>query len=359
MSKRILYLSVHEILEYDELRLFTELGYECYSLGAYTQPGGDEHRKRPALKLPYDPHFIELSLQYDRRKLHPEMLKGVDIVIIMHEPSFIGPGGHDWNADLEQGNWPLFKEFIDNGGRVIWRSIGQSIPRVERQIKAYKDEGLEIVRYSPAEQTIRDFAGADAVIRFYKDPDEYSGWTGKDPVAVNFTQSLGSPTRRAFTGYDLITKVFKNVPGSKVYGPGNEDLGTLNGGLVSYEKQMEVLRSARAFLYHGTYPASYTLSFIEAWMMGLPIVAVGKQRGNSYEKFPEQDTYEVDSLIDHEKTGYITDDEKMVEYYIKRMVADIGIAKQISEHARQSAINIFGIETIKNQWREFLKNGRD
>jgi hypothetical protein len=225
MTKKILYMSCHEILEYDELALFSEMGYECYSLGAYTQPGGDEHRKRPALdQLPYNPHFIELSLQYDRRKLHPEMLEGIDIVMIMHDPSFIGATGqsHNWHPDLGEGNWPLFKEFIKNGGRVIWRSIGQSIPHVERIIAPWRAEGLEVVRYSPKEETIAGNVGSDATIRFYKDPDFYNGWKGDHRQVVNFTQSLKDRDR--FAGYDLIYKSFTGMP-AKVYGPGNDNLG--------------------------------------------------------------------------------------------------------------------------------------
>lgn len=351
---RILYLSCHEILEYDELKLFDELGYEVYSLGAYTQPGGDEHRKRPSLDLPYDPHFIELSMQYDRRKLHPEMLEKVDVVIIMHEPSFIGygNGAHDWNEDLGEGNWPLFREFIKKGGRVIWRSIGQSVPSVERKIAPWRAEGLEVVRYSPAEMTIQDNVGADAIIRFYKDPDEFKDWTGSQRHVINFTQSLKQ--RGRFTGFDLMHRVFEGVP-AKVYGPGNDDLGLLSGGLVSFDQQKEIMREARVFFYHGTYPASYTLSFIEAMMTGIPIVAVGKQNGNSYEMFPDQDTYEIPDIIQHNVSGFVSDDPRDLKNYIQALINDENRAAGISTFGRQRAIELFGKAKIKAEWKEFLE----
>lgn len=354
---KILYLSCHEILEYDELKLFNELGYECYSLGAYTQPGGEEHRKRPALDLPYNPHFIELSLQYDRRRLHPEMLEGIDVVIVMHEPSFIGahPGAHDWHPDLEDGNWPLFREFIKKGGRVIWRSIGQSIPRVEERLRPWREEGLEIVRYSPAEQTIAGNVGTDAVIRFYKDPDEFKGWNGKQRQIVNFTQSLKD--RGRFTGYDLMMEVFKDLP-AKVYGPGNDDLGLLAGGLVSYDKQKEILQDARVFFYHGTYPASYTLSFIEAMMTGTPIVAVGPHHGNSLEMFPNQDTYEIPQILANGVTGFTSDDVAQLRAYCERLLSDQGQAAAISAFGRAKAIELFGKGKIKSEWKAFLEGGR-
>lgn len=354
---KILYLSCHEILEYDELKLFSELGYKCYSLGAYTQPGGEEHRKRPPLDLPYNPHFIELSLQYDRRKLHPEFLEGIDVVIIMHEPSFLGAGSgaHDWSSDLGEGNWPLFREFIKKGGRVIWRSIGQSIPRVEDRLRPYREEGLEIVRYSPAEQTIARNVGTDAVIRFYKDPDEFKDWNGSQRQIINFTQSLKERAR--FTGYDLMMQVFKDLP-AKVFGPGNEDLGLLSGGLLSYDQQKETLRNARAFFYHGTYPASYTLSFIEAMMTGTPIVAVGPHHGNSLEMFPEQSTYEVPAIIQNGKNGYCSNSIDELRDALHYLIDYHDKAMAISVFGRQTAINLFGKAKIKAEWKTYLEGGR-
>lgn len=352
--KRILYMSCHEILEYDELKLFTELGYECYSLGAYTQPGGEEHRKRPPLALPYDPHFIELALQYDRRQLHPEMLEGIDIVIVMHEPSFIGPshGVEGWNPDLGDGNWPLFREFIKKGGRVIWRSIGQSIPSVERKLAPWRAEGLEIVRYSPAESTIAENVGTDAVIRFYKDPDEYKDWTGDDRQVINFTQSLKE--RGRFAGYDLIKRLFEGRP-AKVYGPGNEDLGELSGGLLKYDEQIRALQHSRVYLYCGTFPASYTLSFIEAMMTGIPIIAVGPQRGNSLDMFPSQSTYEIQDIIDNGISGFVSDDREELGRRIDDLLNDYAKARVISVFGRSKAIELFGKAKIKAQWAEYLE----
>lgn len=352
MSKRILYMSCHEILEYDEVKLFSELGYEVYSLGAYTQPGGDEHRKRPSLKLPYNPHFIELSLQYDRRRLHPEMLEGIDIVIVMHEPSFIGHhrGAHDWNESLDFGNWPLFREFIKKGGRVIWRSIGQSIPAVEHKLKPWVDEGLEVVRYSEKELTIQDNVGANATIHFYKDPAEFNGWSGHRKHAINFTQSLRQ--RGEFCGYKAIEKAMEGLP-AKVYGPGNEDLGVLSGGLLSYDEQRLTMRDARAYLYHGTYPASYTLSFIEAMMTGIPMVCVGPGLGNG-PMFPTQSTYEIPEIINQGVNGFYSDDIGELHGMLAELLNNDTLASKISKAGRARAIELFGKEKIAQQWREYL-----
>lgn len=338
--KKILYLSCHEILEYDELKLFSELGYECYSLGAYTQPGGDEHRKRPALDLPYNPHFIELSLQYQRENLHEDMLEGIDIVIVMHVTTWI------------TNNWPLFKRFIARGGRVIWRSIGQSIPAREDELREARSGGLEVVRYSPTEMTIKHNIGQDAMIRFYKDPDEYKDWNGDDERVINFTQSMRE--RRDFTGWTMFQNATRMLP-RVIYGPNNDDLGEkLNGGMLTNDEQLQAYRNGRVYFYHGTYPASYTLTFIEALMTGIPIVSVGPEKGNSREMFPMQQTFEIPDIIQNGVNGYVSDNPADLRSHIEELLKDKALAQRIGAAGRERAIELFGKDKIKAEWREYL-----
>lgn len=336
---KILYLSCHEILEYDELKLFTDMGHECYSLGAYTMPGGDDSRKRPPIEgMPYDPHFIELSTRYSRDQMHAEMLEGMDMVIVMHV------------VDWLDSNWPILQQFIAKGGRVVWRSIGQSVPTIEQRLKDYKRQGVELVRYSPREQTIRNNAGADAMIRFYKDPAEFDHWNGVEEQVVNFTQSLKS--RGKFTGFEVWQNATLPFP-RKVYGPGNEDMGDLNGGMLPYEEQKQKLRDSRVFFYHGTFPASYTLSFMEALMTGTPVVAVGPGLGNGKD-FNFQQTYEIPDILVNGKNGFYSDDVGELQSRIRELLNNPGLAKTLSLYGRQTAVQLFGIDTIRRQWALFL-----
>lgn len=339
--KRILYMSCHEILEYDEVKLFSEIGHEVYSLGAYTQPGGDEHRKRPHLDLPYNPHFIELALQYPKENIHPEMLEGIDIVMIMHTTTWVTE------------NWPLFKKFIDKGGRVIWRSIGQSIPAREHELAQARKEGLEVVRYSPAEMTIEDNIGQDAMIRFYKDPDEFKDWNGNDRRVINFTQSMRE--RGLFCGWAIYQQATRMLP-RVIYGPGNENLGNkINGGMLTNEEQLEAYRNGRVYFYHGTYPASYTLTFIEALMTGIPVVSVGEQEGNSFNMFPRQKTFEVPQIIDNGLNGFVSDRPQELRESIEMLLNDHNKAKAIGAFGRTRAIELFGKAKVKSEWEAFLK----
>lgn len=331
---KILYMSVHEILEYDELKLFTELGHECYSLGAYTNPYGESGRKRPPIpEMPFDPHFSELSVRYSKDDLHPEMIEDKDVIIVMHEPSFIIK------------NWDKIKH-----KRVIWRSIGQSIPKVERMLEPYRLEGLQVVRYSPREMTIKDNIGADATIRFYKDPDEFKDWNGSSKEVVTFAQSMKS--RGSFLNFDMFEQVTRPFP-RKLYGPNNEDAGELSGGLLSYEDMKQKMRDARVYFYTGTHPASYTLNLMEAMMTGCPIVAIGSGYGNSKD-FPDQQTYEIPDIIYNGVSGYQNDDPEQLTNYIRLLMDDDKLAKHISFYGRQRAIELFGKETVKKQWKTFL-----
>jgi len=49
----ILYVSCHSILEHDEIKLFSELGADVFSHGAYRNPQQVDDPKRPVLDIPY------------------------------------------------------------------------------------------------------------------------------------------------------------------------------------------------------------------------------------------------------------------------------------------------------------------
>lgn len=333
---KILYISCHEVLEFEELTLLTELGHQCFSLGgAYTDPRGHITLRRPGIPgMLYQPELVELSSKFPRTEIPDSFLDLFDLIIVMHIP------------DVILQNWDRLK-----GRKVIWRSIGQSTPWVEKQLERCRNEGLKIVRYSPMEAKLPNYIGEDMMIRFYKDPEEYKGWTGTDKKVVNFTQTLKG--RRAFCGYDAMMKVIPGFP-FKVYGSGNEDLAEFNGGSLPFELMKGQLRDARVFLYGGTWPASYTLSFIEAWMTGIPVVAVGEELWRHKDN-PDVRVYEVQKLIDHGDTGFCSDDIEMLRKNIKRLLNDDDYAKKIGDAGRAEAILIFGKERISGEWDTYLK----
>jgi len=159
---KIQYLSVHEVLEYDEVSLLTELGHEVFSNGAYLNPEGHPGLRRPAIQGgKYFPEYEKLAKIHPRTCLPKELIDPFDVIIVMHQPEII------------IHNWKLFKD-----KKIIWRSIGQSVPHIENMLRRFQKEGLKIVRYSPKEQNIPHSMNQDALVRFYKDPEEFISPTG-------------------------------------------------------------------------------------------------------------------------------------------------------------------------------------
>lgn len=334
---KILILSCHSVLENDEYQMLIDLGHSVFSHGAYIEPQGHYLLPRPAIKGGVEyPELAKLARMFPKTDLPVEMINWADIILVMHTPEWIS------------GNWRKFRELKK---RVIWRSIGQSTPRIEQIIRFYKQEGLEIIRYSPKEENIKNYAGQHALIRFYKDPEEFMGWNGHNRDVINMTQSLKG--RRVFCHYDEITNIISNSHG-KVYGSGNDDLGELNGGELPFDLLKKKLQDSRAFIYGGTYPASYTLSFIEAWMTGIPVVALGQDKAENISGVEGIKFYEVHELIDNEVNGFVSDDLEYLKDKVKLLVQDHNLAKQIGDAGREKAIKIFGKQIIYNQWKEYL-----
>ncbi|MFF2448916.1 glycosyltransferase [Neobacillus sp. NPDC058068] len=328
---KILYLSVHEVLEYDELKIFTELGYECYSHGQYSRPHKGSRLRPPIPEMKFDPHFADMVDRYPQDNLHPEMIEDKDIIIVMHSPSFI------------INNWEKIKH-----KRVIWRSIGQSVPEVENILLPYREQGMEIVRYSPKERMIPDYIGEDAVIRFYKDPKEYDHWTGNKLNVITVNQLMEQ--RPIDCNYILFHHVSKGLP-VKLFGPGNEGIPE-SAGLVTYEQMKTEMRENRAFFYTGTRVTSYTLGFIEAFMTGIPIVSVSEIQGNH--PFLNQRTFEVHEIIENGKEGFVSDSVLELRNSLTELLSNYELAKEISKNARAKAIQLFGKDNIKDQWKKYL-----
>lgn len=338
MSK-ILYLSCHSILEYEEVKLLHELGHEVFPAGAYVDPSTPHDDKRPAIPgMTIKKDWLE---QYGklaepgvdgRDHLTKSFVDNFDIVIVMHLPKWIS------------GNWEAIKH-----KRVVWRTIGQSVASTEQSMRPYAADGLEIVRYSPREINIPHFAGIDALIRFYKDDSEYGSWTGENKRIVTFAQSMKQ--RDAACNYTIFEKTTR--PFSRhLFGPNNEGLDWTSGS-VPFDQLKKEMRSNRAYFYTGTHPASYTLNFIEAWMTGTPLVAIGTKYGNA-EHLRNHDLYEIPDLITHGVNGFISDDVFELRDCISNLFNDDKLARRISIAGRESAIKHFGKDMIKESWRKFL-----
>lgn len=329
---KLLYLSCHEILEYDEVKLFNEMGIDIFSAGVYANPNYRAGMKRPGIEglKHYEDLERSASTFVSSGYIIPqELIDWADTILYMHMPE-----------SLER-NWERIKN-----KRVIFRSIGQCVGHQEMILRRLKAQGLEIVRYSPTEENLPNYAGSDALIRFYKDQDEYSLWQGTIPRILNITQSMLQ--RSDFVQYYEIKKVTEALP-IDIYGIGNEKLPNCEGE-VSDEKQKALYRQYRVYIYGGTWPAPYTLSFIEAMMTGIPMIAIGK---GLVEKTKGVEFYEVPEIIDDGRNGYVSDDLNYLRAAAETMLNNYEHAQQISGAGRATAIELFGKSNIKKQWEAF------
>lgn len=329
---KILYLSCHSVLEYDEVKILTELGHDVFSMGSYVNPASPHDIKRPGIDSRYFDHLVSVSMQCSKENLHQELVDWADAIIVMHRP--------DWILN----NWDKIKS-----KRVIWRTIGQSVPDIESQMFLPHTQGMQIVRYSPEEANITNYAGCDAVIRFYKDMNEFGNWNGNTVKAITLCQSIDR--RGLFCRYDIVKQLFDGLPGV-IYGPENEGI-QYGAGQLSYDDLKKTFRDNRVFVYTGTYPASYTLGFVEAMMTGIPIVAIGVELAD-IKLFPNMRTYEVHKIIKNGENGFCSDDVSYLKEQIIKLLADQQFARNIGEAGRKTAISLFDKELVKSQWRSFL-----
>jgi len=340
----VLLLTSHSIAEYDDLRMLHGLGYDTFSIGAYTDPASPTDDKRPA--LPDVPYYADLAERCDRQraeygepgsaidwakaKLHDDIIDWADVIIVHHfVDRWIG------------AQWPRIRH-----KRVIWRTCGQSSLDLEAFMTAFVDDGLQVVRYSPAEERyfgeLGAFAGQDALIRFGKYTDDYGRWTGVDAVVGNVTQHMAQ--RGDATGHWFWNEATRGLP-TEAAGPGSESLGGI--GEIPYGRMLDYLRRCRAYLYTGTRPASYTLGLIEALLSGTPTVSIGPAAWG--EDWGGNALFEGHELA---RPGF--DNPHRAHNTLVSLLTDMTLAEELSSSQREFAQATFGMDVIGPQWRAFL-----
>lgn len=350
---KILYSSAHSVLEYDELRLLTEMDgeledkfdIEVFSMGAYMNPTQSGDYLRSVIpKGKFYPDLYGVGIQCSNDLIHPELIEWADVWLCMHNSSV--PGQQYFQRWIVNN----FYRFKKEGKKVIWRSIGQSTPDIEKELSSYFQKGLQIIRYSELEKSIPNYCGASGTIPFYKDENEFNNWTGQKKVVITIAQSFKK--RGEHLGYNTFERV-TNGFSRKVYGTENADLGDINGGSPSYEELKRILRESRVLFYYGTQPAPYTLTFIEALMTGIPIVAVGeKLRDTGIYKWPH---YEIPQIIHNGVNGYVSDDIEELRGYVDLLLSDQEVAKRIGEAGRKTALDLYSRNKVMRRWADYFK----
>src|SRR5574337_717576 len=331
----------HSIEEHDQLLLLAGLGLGVASLGGYIDPAHPHDPKRPPLpQVPLVPVVRDAVDAVGgngaaQSRIPDAVLDwlGDDGIIMFHH-----------YLDRLIGQWPTVRDWLHGSPdrRVIWRTVGQSNPDLEAAMVTLRRDGLEIVRYSPDEAALPNYAGADALIRFWKDPDEWSGWIGDEARVTTVVQNFAG--RDPFTNYGFWQAATAGLP-IEPLGVGSDAIG--GPGTLPLDALTDRLRHARAYLYPGTQPASYPLAFIEALMLGIPVISIGRAHMSMSPFGP--DLVEAADLA-----GFTTDDPAEAARMLRVMLEDHDVARRFGEMGRETAIALFGRATIEEKWRAYL-----
>lgn len=332
---KVLYHSVHEILEYDDIRMLRSAGYEVFSLGAYATPKPNGTTFRGMIPNSFQSeHWDALvaSGSYVNGaevKLFSEFVKRFDVVIFNQSS----------------------RALIDNLDAckdvpVIYRSLGQSSFGSEAEIATVADR-ITIVRYSENEEHPL-FPEADAYIRFGKSIEDYDPWVGGEDLITFMNFAARDVARPTLSRYLEITEGLN----FKLYGADNE--GVKNSmGLAPASEQSSIYCHARAYVYIHSMVASYTLNFMEAMLTGLPIIAPSRSfvsQGDYPNWWPER--YEIEDLL-ADDVGMVYSSVAEARDIISNLSnRDLNL---MSQRARARAIELFDVRKVASQWADLIQ----
>ncbi len=329
---RILYFSVHEILEYDDLRMFTAAGHEVFSCGCYMRP----MEKKYEFRQPKPEFFCgSLISAFDIMGLCRDFVELFDVVLVNH---FVSP--------LIQHEESLFCR------PVIYRTIGQSTIETEAVIQAFAGR-LFVVRYSERERALAGFGRTDAVIYFGKDLADYGEWKGGSH-GVTFHNDYLARTSESVPRAPDYLEIIKGLD-LKIYSRNNNEFKNW-GGVKSLAEMDTLLQEASSYFYVWSVRASYTLNLIEAMLVGTPVVAPsGKYvdkvlTDSNYPNWAIR-RYEVGALLSDE-SAMLYDEAEDARTYLKLAARQDPAVSRMAQRVRVRARQKFDMNFVVERWNE-------
>jgi hypothetical protein len=340
---KILYLADHAVLEYDDLRVYSKIIKDggILSTGIYADPSSPSADVRPPISdiLILDEareYWKEKNLSSETCLQDAEFVAMFDIIIVVHRYKLL------LNCDLPQR--PL----------VIYRTIGGNTPGIEAAIAPIRSR-LKIVRYSPNEQFLKSFVGADTVIRFGKELGDFKIYRGDNNMVTTFYLNANRRLKHCnFEFYELATRPFHR----QLIGSGNPSV-EWGQHRLPYDDMMELYSRSSVYFCKHTIPASYTLNFMEAMLAGAPIVTIGRKVVR-HSDIPEAEDlsalYEVPEILHGSPVRLDVDDVITARRTIALLLRDRALAISVSEWLRNRGAALFDASAIADQWRDFLES---
>lgn len=345
---KILYIEAHETLAYDQINMWTELGHEVCSTGFYRNPLEPKTILRGPTKNKVNESWIsvfeQLNPNYILPSMHPSsgmctlplwLVNQFDAVVLDYYP---------W---MLEANWDAFYSM---NAKLIIRTLGFGNEMVESFYAAAKraKPDIKIVRLSEREKLCQNYCGHDAIIPQGYNPNDYFEWNGQKENVLTINKMFKK--RAESCGYDIYMQVTEPFKKERVLlGNENEDIEFAQH--VPFNTLKQYLANSRVYLSTMSRPAScITYGFIEAWCQGIPIVSFGNGIGNS----GGQESFMIDKFIEHGVNGFYSDNIFELQLYIRSLLDDYDLAKQIGQEGRKKGLSIFHQDIIKNQWKDIL-----
>jgi glycosyltransferase involved in cell wall biosynthesis len=160
---------------------------------------------------------------------------------------------------------------------------------------------------------------------------EYSGELERGVVVVN-----NIATRGRRLGLDVFQQVRERVPLDLV-GMGAEEAGGI-GEVLHHD--LPAFAARYRFFFNPIRYTSMGLGVIEAMMVGLPIVALA--------------TTEMTTVVRDGHNGFIDTDPERLIGLMKLLLKDKGLATQLGQEARRTALERFNIERFVRDWNDLF-----
>jgi len=349
--------SGHPLMEADLCLMWEKLGIDWISTGYYSKS------EKPG------------DLPYINSMKHKNLLTLLDKESKWTHDSdrpnhHCGQKNFQWTGQIINNCFSFSRKFLDNfdcvvathfvdniynninmmrNKRLFLYTYGMHEVADEQKIKFLKEKhGLTVIRNSPMEKLRpNSLAADDPVIRgcIVKDHEELSGWNGETNAVCTFASFINLPDKLCQTRRKYYTEIIKRTKKECHL------FGINSGTFLKHEDKLNVLRNYRANLITGTPNANNTYSFVEAWVMGQPVVCFGPEMWQS--KFAEPPT-----LIENGVNGFIGNTVDECVEYLNLLADDFELAKKIGAAGRASALQYYSRDILADKWKMlFVQNG--
>lgn len=301
MKPSLFIQSSHASLEYDQARMFNDLGYKV---------GGDwdiGSKQRPKIAGVTD---------------YNADIKDFDLVVLHQVPGYVDV----MRRHLQQKKRVALVSF---GQADTWQyqALGElckDYPNAYVAAYSKKDHRLHLEHGCPPKKL--------KLLYFGKYLEDYQPWVGTEQVCYATCNSFHK--RGHGCGWHLFEKIKDQIP-VVFSGKETEEVGGL--GEISEPDMRERLRTSRCFLSFGTMPAALVMTQMEAWCAGCPTVCYNNGSGLAEEKMSLLLETNVDNIVRH----------------AKRLLTNQSYRDMWHRHSLSNAKR-FDVKDVGQQWNAFI-----